>query len=353
MFCSTIIAAGAASIFVGAGVSVAEAADQPLSFSLASPALDRWNYPFNQTPGYRPTASVWGAFLDDDLSPDFDNRDAQMHIAFDTAGEVEPGLGPEAYTITSAVVTITAADDDSFVYDPTSDPWQSYLPEDDPEYVDDTTPGRPAELFGVGFRNGHDAASYEENTTYSPSGQIGKSIRTTYAVDLPDGGKRDVSNNIDKRFETHPFAIATTDEVSPGESVPSDTQFAFALNVDDPHVHAYLQQALDEGAAHFMIASLFPASEDFSGAFPQYYCKEHPLVIKGLADAAGLVMTVVVDKQPDVVGDLNRDGAVNVSDLLILLGAWGACPDGGCDADLNSDSVVNVSDMLVLLANWG
>jgi len=50
-------------------------------------------------------------------------------------------------------------------------------------------------------------------------------------------------------------------------------------------------------------------------------------------------------------GDLNGDNVVNVSDLLILLGAWGPCP--GCDADLNGDDVVNVSDLLILLGAWG
>jgi len=53
-------------------------------------------------------------------------------------------------------------------------------------------------------------------------------------------------------------------------------------------------------------------------------------------------------------GDLNGDGVVNVSDLLILLGQWGTCADpNNCPADLNDDGVVNVSDLLILLANWG
>lgn len=50
--------------------------------------------------------------------------------------------------------------------------------------------------------------------------------------------------------------------------------------------------------------------------------------------------------------DLTGDSTVNVSDLLMLLAAWGAC-DGACDADLNGDSIVNVSDMLLLLGDWG
>ncbi len=56
--------------------------------------------------------------------------------------------------------------------------------------------------------------------------------------------------------------------------------------------------------------------------------------------------------EPRPVGDLNGDGVVDVSDLLILLGAWGSC-SGQCPADLNGDGVVDVSDLLMLLSNWG
>jgi hypothetical protein len=49
--------------------------------------------------------------------------------------------------------------------------------------------------------------------------------------------------------------------------------------------------------------------------------------------------------------DLNGDGVVNVSDLLVLLSAWGDNP--GHAADLNGDGVVNVSDLLLLLGSWG
>jgi len=57
---------------------------------------------------------------------------------------------------------------------------------------------------------------------------------------------------------------------------------------------------------------------------------------------------------PDCPGDLNGDGVVNVSDLLILLGNWGECPGTAeCVGDLNDDGVVNVSDLLILLGAWG
>jgi Cu/Zn superoxide dismutase len=61
------------------------------------------------------------------------------------------------------------------------------------------------------------------------------------------------------------------------------------------------------------------------------------------------------DMPPALIGDLNCDGVVNVSDLLILLGHWGpvALSHGGANPDLNGDGVVNVSDLLILLSNWG
>lgn len=51
-------------------------------------------------------------------------------------------------------------------------------------------------------------------------------------------------------------------------------------------------------------------------------------------------------------GDINGDNLVDVSDLLVLLSAWGTCPDN-CPADLNSDGAVDVSDLLLLLSAWG
>ncbi|MCH7849657.1 MAG: hypothetical protein IIB53_15010 [Planctomycetes bacterium] len=52
--------------------------------------------------------------------------------------------------------------------------------------------------------------------------------------------------------------------------------------------------------------------------------------------------------------DLDGDGSVGVTDLLILLGSWGPCDDcNNCPADLDGDCSVGVADLLILLGNWG
>jgi len=63
------------------------------------------------------------------------------------------------------------------------------------------------------------------------------------------------------------------------------------------------------------------------------------------------------------VGDVDGGGNVNVSDLLVLLADWGACPapctagtanaPDTCPADFNRDCGINVTDLLALLAAWG
>ncbi len=73
-----------------------------------------------------------------------------------------------------------------------------------------------------------------------------------------------------------------------------------------------------------------------------------------LADSNGNRLSNVVPAP--VPGDVDGDGIVGVTDLLMLLAAWGPCPDPcppSCAADVDDDCSVGVTDLLVLLANWG
>lgn len=47
--------------------------------------------------------------------------------------------------------------------------------------------------------------------------------------------------------------------------------------------------------------------------------------------------------------DLNFDGSINVTDLLLLIDMWG----GTGSADIDSNGVVDVSDLLILIDSWG
>jgi len=57
----------------------------------------------------------------------------------------------------------------------------------------------------------------------------------------------------------------------------------------------------------------------------------------------------IADECPECP-DINGDGTVDVSDLLIVIGYWGAT---GSPADLNSDGIVDVADLLIVIGNWG
>ena len=55
-----------------------------------------------------------------------------------------------------------------------------------------------------------------------------------------------------------------------------------------------------------------------------------------------------------IQGDVNGDGVVNISDLLIMISQWGQCPDpSNCTADVNGDGYVNITDLLIAIGNWG
>jgi hypothetical protein len=53
--------------------------------------------------------------------------------------------------------------------------------------------------------------------------------------------------------------------------------------------------------------------------------------------------------------DFVINDAVNVSDLLALVGGWGPCPPTPtcCVGNLNNDQTVNVTDLLILIGMWG
>jgi len=73
-------------------------------------------------------------------------------------------------------------------------------------------------------------------------------------------------------------------------------------------------------------------------------------IIEAAIDRFALEVVICND---DVPGDLDGDGVVGGSDLSVLLGNWGACPDvGACPADLDSDGTVGGADLAIILGLW-
>ena len=54
---------------------------------------------------------------------------------------------------------------------------------------------------------------------------------------------------------------------------------------------------------------------------------------------------------PDCPTDLDGNGSTDVSDLLMMISAWGPC--SGCIEDLDGNGTVDVSDLLSVIAAWG
>lgn len=71
-------------------------------------------------------------------------------------------------------------------------------------------------------------------------------------------------------------------------------------------------------------------------------------------DVTGQLIDTSITIVSPCPGDVNRDGVVNVDDLLIVLNNWGDCDDpNDCPADVTGTGVIDVDDLLIVLNSWG
>ncbi len=81
-----------------------------------------------------------------------------------------------------------------------------------------------------------------------------------------------------------------------------------------------------------------------------------PLVRDEAARALHMTTTLQWEAEVSPAGDLDGDLAVGVTDLLVMLAAWGPCPGPcppACAGDLDGDCAVSVVDLLSILSTWG
>lgn len=256
-------------------------------------AGDKYMYPFIEdgplgSEGRRGSASAFGAYGGiDDPAFDFDDRDAQFFLDFATAGIVPPARGAANYRVSSMTVTIVVENSDVFAYDPTFDLLGSYA-----GTSADLDEGRPMELYGVGYRSGWTRATFSEDAPFqTESSNFGQPNwnrkRNAFALDFDANGlPRDVSNNVEERFEVNPWAVADSpgyidlagdyveSPLSPGSPVPEGRVFRFRVDLTNPRIVAYLQESLHAGRLHLMVSSLFGTSQQ-STDIPRFYTKDH------------------------------------------------------------------------------
>jgi hypothetical protein len=56
-----------------------------------------------------------------------------------------------------------------------------------------------------------------------------------------------------------------------------------------------------------------------------------------------------------LLGDADCDYSVDLSDLSIVLQAWGVCPEPRtmCPGDINQDGMTDIDDLLRVISVWG
>lgn len=224
-------------------------------------------YAFNSMPGTRPAAPVFSTFTESEES---DTRVGQFLMGWDTTSHVPSGRPPERYVIRAARLTLTTLRDQSFVNDSTVDAFETALPAGDPRALPDADAGRPIELYGAGFRGGFTAETFRED---SPFGSNQTGARNGFTVGFnPARELVDVSNNVGKTrepylpFPSRPFAIGVITNVPAGEPVPAGSSVTFLLELGDPDVRGYLQNALSTGRL-WLAASWMGRSAGQTGGF--------------------------------------------------------------------------------------
>ncbi len=320
-------------------------AGDTLNITRDLPTIDRWMYPFNGTPGFRPAASTFGIWTGEGTA--FDNFDAQLVIGFETAPEVPVGTASD-WQVASATVTLQLSNSGT-PYDDTVDDYQTFLEPTDPEWIEDVDLGQPIELFGTDFRYDFTSTSWPEDAAFGSGDTTALYARSAYAAGFRDGEFVDVSNHVRERWTPTPFSVGTVPGLASGDILLTDDVFTFEINVSDPDIQNYILDGIDGGILSFTVASMTIVEFEGDLPFPLFYCKENVAVEFGIASAAtlNLVLEPASNGNPC---DFNGDGSVDGADLSQLLGRWGT---EDAEVDLDGNGFIDGADLAALLGCWG
>ncbi len=267
-------------------------------------------------------------------------------VAFNTSTLVTPGLAPAQYQVNSVTMTLTYRNGTSgfLQYDDAPAPIAEILQD-----AINMTPGtqRPMELYGVGFRGeytGFDFTGTSDPPQFSsgtyPYDSNGYLVYPLVGDEENPGVYRDVSNNITggfsatetsgvtPAFDATPWAIGAVAGLAPGDNIPANTTFSFALDLDAPGVQDYVQQALADGGLGFIASSKHFANQPGVGGvrpYPQWYMSD---TVGGFYDGTPPSLTIEYEiGAPGVAGDFDGDEDVDGADFLQWQRRLGAAVD--------------------------
>lgn len=319
------------------------------------PDIDQWYYPAASTPGIRilgPTFASLGG-LGGSIDP---ARRGSTMFGFNTSVLIETGLEPHRYGINSIRIGLTMAPGTGeIIYDNTYDFVDEII-----EGTDD--PGRPIELYGIGFRDDYEnpyeklgfgpvdyaAPEFEEGTSFYssntgaydlfPLGDDGNG-NLTDVFNSPTGGYRVGEEEQVPAWDTVPWAIGMVSDLNPGANVPYESEYSFDVDLSAPNVLDYLQQSLADGGVGFFVTSLHqPAGHTGTVAYPQWYLKEHP---RGTPATMEIDVTILTESNP---GDFDGDQVLSANDINVLTTAIASGSDD-LRFDVNDDLSVDNADL--------
>lgn len=212
----------------------------------------------------------------------------------------------------------------------------------------------PAPIYGGEIVSVADVALAGDTRLYLASDELNDAgVSGLYIQDVTD--------------PANPVLLAHVDENYPlGSGV--DLNLAYSIATQNERTYVIGRGCAPPGGCGVQILYLFDTTDSST-----------PLLLDAVPHVGGTDSAVLVDEPfvyatnefegpngseiglvvMEVVGllnpaDLDGDGSVGVTDLLILLGSWGPCADcNDCLADIDDDCSVGVPDLLILLGNWG
>ncbi len=349
----TITALAAASGLVSAPRAAAE------EFVFLKPSDDVWHYPFNFTPGTRDTGPLFGS-VGNVFYAGFNDRDGIILIAWNTAAQIDTGRSFAAYDIQAITVTLThqdcpPGDCGVFIFpatwpvDLTVDEWFTYDANnngimDGPE-VPDPDPGRPLELFGVGFGPQYNYFTWTQTTPYvGGTCLFGQNVCSFVPRDpfpmtfqagsgamlhVEDSVKGRWNEGLDTPLCAHPqevcpftpipWAIGHPIGYTPGaQAAAFDVVFSVNLQLLDGLVKRYFQEQLHHGRVVVAITSLVETGEQEPGN-PTFFLKEATEPSGGFPPIpAAKAPKLVIDLRTAPTGDVDGDNHVALDDWAEL-----------------------------------